>query len=173
MRVLAVLACLMLVAACARTEPGEPSLDAAAGDRPAAGSGAAAGAAGAAGNYAPGSQAALAAEAGDTVYFAFDSAVLREPSRRVLRQQVAWLERNPDATVTIEGHADERGTREYNLALGARRAEAVRSYLTGLGIAPARIDTISYGEERPAVAGSNEEAWARNRRAVTRIEAVS
>jgi peptidoglycan-associated lipoprotein len=91
----------------------------------------------------------------------------------VLRQQAAWLERNPTADVVVEGHADERGTREYNLALGARRAEAVRSYLIGLGIDPARIDTISYGEERPAVAGSNEEAWARNRRAVTRIEATS
>jgi len=170
MRVLAVLACLLLVAACARTDTGEAGPGAGAGDRPVAGSGAAAGTAG---DYAPGSQAALEAEAGDTVYFAFDSAVLREPSRRVLRQQAAWLERNPDATVTIDGHADERGTREYNLALGARRAEAVRSYLTGLGVAPARIDTISYGEERPAVAGSNEEAWARNRRAVTRIEAVS
>jgi len=171
MRLLAVLACLVLVTACARTQPGEAG--AAAGDRPVAGAAAGAGATGAAGDYAPGSQEALEAEAGDTVYFAFDSAVLREPSRRVLRQQAAWLERNPDATITIEGHADERGTREYNLALGARRADAVRSYLVGLGVAPARLDTISYGEERPAVAGSDEEAWARNRRAVTRIEATS
>jgi peptidoglycan-associated lipoprotein len=174
MRVIAVLACLLLVVACARPEDGGPGAGGAAGDRPVAGTGAGAGGtAGTAGDYAPGSQEALAAEAGDTVYFAFDSAVLREPSRRVLRQQAAWLERNRGATVTIEGHADARGTREYNLALGARRAEAVRSYLVGLGIAPGRIDTISYGEERPAVAGSNEQAWARNRRAVTRIEAVS
>jgi peptidoglycan-associated lipoprotein len=172
MRMLAVLICLFL-AACAGTDSGEPGTGGAAGDRPAAGGGAAAGAAGTAGDYAPGSQAALEAEAGDTIYFAFDSAVLREPSRRVLRQQAAWLERNPEVRVTVEGHADERGTREYNLALGARRAEAVRTYLVGLGIAPARVGTISYGEERPAVAGSNEEAWARNRRAVTRIEAVS
>ncbi|MFP4360255.1 MAG: peptidoglycan-associated lipoprotein Pal [Alphaproteobacteria bacterium] len=176
MRVLAVLACLLLATACARTESGEAGPGAAAGDRPAAGDEAAAGGEGAAGtadDYAPGSQEALEAEAGDTVYFAFDSAVLREPSRRVLRQQATWLERNEDARVTIEGHADERGTREYNLALGARRAEAVRAYLVGLGIERERIDTISYGEERPAVEGSNEEAWARNRRAVTRIEAVS
>jgi peptidoglycan-associated lipoprotein len=175
MRVLAVLACLLLVVACARTETGEAGPGGATGDRPAAGAaaGGGAGGAGAGGDYAPGSQAALEAEAGDTVYFAFDSAVLREPSRRVLRQQAAWLERNPDARVTVEGHADERGTREYNLALGARRAEAVRAYLVGLGVAPGRLDTISYGEERPAVAGSNEESWARNRRAVTRIEAVS
>jgi peptidoglycan-associated lipoprotein len=172
MRVLAVLACLLLVTACARTQTGEPGADGAAGtgDRPVAGAGAA-GTAG--GDYAPGSQQALAAEAGDTVYFAFDSAVLREPSRAVLRQQAAWLERNPNARITVEGHADERGTREYNLALGARRAEAVRTYLVGLGVAPGRIDTISYGEERPAVAGSDEQAWARNRRAVTRIEATS
>jgi peptidoglycan-associated lipoprotein len=173
MRALAVLACLLLVTACAGTDSGEPGSGAAAGDRPVAGAGTAGGAAGTAGDYAPGSQAALEAEAGDTVYFAFDSAILREPSRRVLSQQAAWLERNRDATVLIEGHADERGTREYNLALGARRAEAVRSYLVGLGVAPTRIDTISFGEERPAVAGSNEEAWARNRRAVTRIEATS
>lgn len=172
MRVLAVLACLLLVTACARTQTGEPGANGVAGtgDRPVAGAGAA-GTAG--GDYAPGSQQALAAEAGDTVYFAFDSAVLREPSRAVLRQQAAWLERNPNARITVEGHADERGTREYNLALGARRAEAVRTYLVGLGIAPGRIDTISYGEERPAVAGSDEQAWARNRRAVTRIEATS
>ena len=174
MRALTVIACLLLVAACARTgaDDAGPNGTAGAGDRPVAGAAAGAGA-GAAGNYAPGSQQALEAEAGDTVYFAFDSAVLREPSRAVLRQQAAWLERNRDARVTIEGHADERGTREYNLALGARRADAVRTYLVGLGIAPGRIDTISYGEERPAVAGSNEEAWARNRRAVTRIEATS
>lgn len=173
MRVLAVLACVLLAAACARTDPEAAGPGAGAGDRPVAGTaGGTAGAAGG-GDYAPGSQRALAAEAGDTVYFAFDSAVLREPSRRVLRQQAAWLERNRGATVTVEGHADERGTREYNLALGARRAEAVRTYLVGLGVAPERIDTISYGEERPAVAGANEEAWARNRRAVTRIEATS
>ena len=172
MRVLTVLACLLLVAACARTGADEagPNAAAGAGDRPVAGSAAGAGAAG---NYTPGSQEALEAEAGDTIYFAFDSAVLREPSRAVLRQQATWLERNAKARVTIAGHADERGTREYNLALGARRAEAVRTYLVGLGIAPGRIDTISYGEERPAVAGSNEQAWARNRRAVTRIEATS
>ena len=166
MRAFAVLACLLLMAACARTDPAASGPGAAAGDRPAAGTGAAT-------DYSPGTQAALAAEAGDTVYFAFDSAVLRAPSQRVLRQQAAWLERNAGARVIVEGHADERGTRDYNLALGARRAEAVRTFLVGLGIAPERIETISYGEERPAVAGSGEEAWARNRRAVTRIEAVS
>jgi peptidoglycan-associated lipoprotein len=170
MRVLAVLASALLLAACASAEPGDGS-GTGMGDRPAAGAGAGAGLAG--GSYAPGSQRALEAEAGDTVYFAFDSAVLREPSREVLRQQATWLERNPNVRVTIEGHADARGTREYNLALGARRAEAVRTYLVGLGVAPGRLDTISYGEERPAVAGSSEESWARNRRAVTRIGTTS
>ena len=82
---------------------------------------------------------------------------------------MAWLQRYPSVTVRIEGNADERGTREYNLALGARRAESVRSYLVQRGVSAARIDTISYGKERPIAAGSNEEAWARNRNAHTAI----
>ena len=169
-RLAAVLVCLLLVTACARTEPGDPTL---AADRPAAGAGDGAFGAASGGRFDPGSQQALAAEAGDTVYFAFDSATLRPESQQVVRQQASWLDANPGARVTIAGHADERGTREYNLALGDRRANAVRSYLIGLGITPARIDTISYGEERPAVAGSNEQAWARNRRAVTTIDTPS
>jgi len=169
MRLLAVFASLLLLAACATAERGDAERDSPAANGAAAGTGTGAGG----GDYAPGSQQALEAQAGDTVYFAFDSTILRQQSQNVLRQQAAWLERNPNARVTIAGHADERGTREYNLALGARRAEAVRSYLVDLGVSPNRLDTISYGEERPAVAGSNEEAWARNRRAVTQVEATS
>ena len=84
-----------------------------------------------------------------------------------LQSQSAWLARNPAVRVTLEGHADERGTRDYNIALGERRANAAKNYLATLGVDPGRITVISYGKERPAALGSNEEAWAQNRRAVT------
>ena len=87
-------------------------------------------------------------------------------SGAILDKQAAWLRSYPNTIVTIEGHADERGTREYNLALGERRAQAVKNYLTSLGIAPNRLNTISYGKERPAVLGNNPAAWKRNRRGV-------
>ena len=103
----------------------------------------------------------------DRVLFAFDSYSIDDEARRILDGQAAWLNRNPTVRVTIEGHADERGTREYNLALGDRRANAARDYLQSRGIAPTRMQTISWGKERPAVEGSNESAWAQNRRAVT------
>ena len=106
---------------------------------------------------------------GDRVYFDLDSYEVRPDAYPRLDAQVAWLQRYPQVTVRIEGNADERGTREYNLALGARRAESVRSYLVQRGVSAARIDTISYGKERPIAAGSNEEAWARNRNAHTAI----
>ncbi len=115
-----------------------------------------------------GSQQALIEAAGsDTVLFAFDSYALDEAARLILGAQAEWLARNPGVRVTLEGHADERGTREYNLALGERRANAARSFLAAQGVEASRLAIISYGKERPAVDGSNEEAWARNRRAVT------
>lgn len=117
----------------------------------------------------PGSQEDLAASVGDRVFFGFDRSELTRESQQVLNQQAAWLKRFPQARVTLQGHADERGTREYNLALGARRAESVRAYLVERGVAAGRIDTISYGKERPIAEGSNEEAWARNRNAGTAI----
>ena len=104
---------------------------------------------------------------GDTVYFATDSYSLDSQGQETLDRQAALLLRNTSSSVTIEGHADERGVREYNIALGERRATSVKDYLVAFGINPARIRTISYGEERPAVVGSNEAAWAKNRRAVT------
>ncbi len=107
------------------------------------------------------------AAVGNTVYFGYDSAVLDGNSQATLFRQAAFLKGNPSLTVTIEGHCDERGTREYNLALGERRAAAARDYLLAQGIDPARIRVISYGKERPVAAGSNETSWSKNRRAAT------
>ena len=107
------------------------------------------------------------ASIGNTVYFSYDSAALDGNSQATLYRQAAFLNGNPSLTVTIEGHCDERGTREYNLALGERRAAAARDYLLAQGVDPARIKVISYGKERPAMAGSNEDSWAKNRRAAT------
>lgn len=115
----------------------------------------------------PGTQEDLVVNVGDRVFFDFDRSNIRPDARATLDKQSAWLKKYPNVTVTIEGHADERGTREYNLALGNRRATAVKNYLVATGINPNRITTISYGKERPAVVGSNEQAWAQNRRAVT------
>lgn len=107
------------------------------------------------------------AAVGNTVYFGYDSAVLDGNSQATLYRQAAFLKGNPSLTVTIEGHCDERGTREYNLALGERRAAAARDYLLAQGVDPARIRVISYGKERPVAAGSNETSWSKNRRAAT------
>ena len=107
------------------------------------------------------------ARVGNTVYFDFDSAALSYDAQVTLSRQSAFLQLNPEAVVVIEGHADERGTREYNLALGDRRASAARDFLLAKGIDAARIRTVSYGKERPLMSGSNETSWAKNRRAAT------
>src|SRR5215469_8266823 len=117
----------------------------------------------------PGSQQDLEASAGDRVFFAFDRSDITPEAQETLARQADWLRRYPNVTVTIEGHCDERGTREYNLALGERRAQAVKNVLVAMGIPASRISTISYGKERPAVVGSSEEAYAQNRRAVTTV----
>ena len=103
----------------------------------------------------------------DRVFFETDSYSLDGTSRATLDAQAAWLQRNANVRVTIEGHADERGTREYNLALGDRRANSARDYLQSRGVTAARMQTISWGKERPAVDGHDESAWSQNRRAVT------
>ena len=121
------------------------------------------------GPVAPGSVRDFVINVGDRVYFDFDSYSIRSDASRTLAAQAAWLSRYPQVQVRIEGNADERGTREYNLALGARRAEAVRSFLIANGIPASRIDTISYGKERPIAFGSGEQAWAQNRNAHTSI----
>jgi len=109
---------------------------------------------------------------GDRVFFDFDKYNLKPQSREALQRQAVWLKKFPSVTVTVEGHCDERGTREYNLALGERRANSVKNYLVALGVNPNRIKTISYGKERPAVTGSNEAAWSQNRRGVTVVNSV-
>ena len=105
----------------------------------------------------------------DTVNFGTDRSDLSTQARSILDLQAAWLQQYSAVAISIEGHADERGTREYNLALGDRRASSVRNYLVAQGIDPARITTISYGKERPIAVGSNESAWAQNRRGVSVI----
>ena len=105
----------------------------------------------------------------DRVLFELDSYTIDAEDRMILDAQAQWLARYPNVRVTVEGHADERGTREYNLALGDRRANAAKNYLATRGVSPSRMTVISWGKERPVAEGSNESAWAQNRRAVTVI----
>ncbi|MBM3512793.1 MAG: peptidoglycan-associated lipoprotein Pal [Alphaproteobacteria bacterium] len=107
---------------------------------------------------------------GNSVGFDYDKYDLRSDSQAVLRGQAAWLNQNPNYTVTIEGHCDERGTREYNLGLGERRANAVKQYLQAQGVAAARIKTVSYGKERPVCVASNEDCYGKNRRGVSVVQ---
>ena len=116
----------------------------------------------------PGSQEDLIVNVGDRVFFNYDSAELDADAQELLQYQAAWFKEHNILEITIEGHCDERGTREYNLALGEKRAHAVINYLNGLGVFPIR-NTISYGKERPAVVGSNDGAWSQNRRSVTKV----
>ena len=109
----------------------------------------------------------LATGVPDRVFFATNKSILTTASRDTLRKQAAWMRKNKDITVTVEGHADERGTREYNLALGDRRANAVKDYLLTYGISGGRLSVISYGKERPVNSGSSPLAWSQNRRSVT------
>jgi peptidoglycan-associated lipoprotein len=118
----------------------------------------------------PGSVGDFRQNVGDRVYFDTDSSNVREDGRQTLNRQAEWLKKYGNYQITIEGHCDERGTREYNLALGERRANAARQYLIAQGIPASRLKTVSYGKERPDPVGSDEAAWARNRRAVTALE---
>lgn len=121
------------------------------------------------GGVTPGTQEDLVANVGDRIFYGYDRHDLSPEARTVLNAQAQWLAQYPTLSITVEGHADERGTREYNLALGERRASSVKNYLVALGVNPSRINTISYGKERPAVPGSDESAWAQNRRGVTKV----
>lgn len=118
----------------------------------------------------PGSLADFIAQAGtDRVRFAYDSYEIDDTARGILTRQAQWLSQYPDVRITVEGHADERGTREYNLALGDRRAEAAKNFLAAQGVSTSRMTTISYGKERPEADGADEAAYAINRRAVTAL----
>ena len=155
MRAAALLALSLALAGCAGREP----LTAAGGPGPGAGGG----------SFAadPASPAYFREAVGDRVLFAVDQSTLDDAARATLAGQARWLAANPAYAVTIEGHADEQGTREYNLALGARRANAVQEYLVSQGVAPGRLRTVSFGKERPIEVCSEEACYARNRRAVT------
>jgi peptidoglycan-associated lipoprotein len=123
-----------------------------------------------AGAVRPGTRQDFEVNVGDRVFFGFDQVDLSPEARATLDRQAQWLNQYRAVTVQVEGHADERGTREYNLALGERRGNAVKNYLVARGVDPNRVSVISYGKERPAVLGSNEAAWAQNRRGVTVVQ---
>ncbi len=121
------------------------------------------------GGAVPGSEEDLVANVGDRVFFAFDQTNLSDDARATLDRQAGWLQRYPQVSIQIAGNCDERGTEEYNLALGQRRANAARDYLVARGVSSARISTISYGKERPVAQGSDEQAYAQNRNAITAV----
>ena len=126
-----------------------------------------------AGVAAPGSQQDFVVNVGDRVFFETDSTELTPQSRATLDKQAQWLQQYGNYMFTVEGHADERGTREYNIALGARRAQTVRDYLTSRGIQPQRMRTISYGKERPVAVCNDISCWSQNRRVVTVLNTSS
>ncbi|MFH1157798.1 MAG: peptidoglycan-associated lipoprotein Pal [Pseudomonadota bacterium] len=118
----------------------------------------------------PGTQQDLVVTVGDRVFFDYDKYDLGSDARTTIERQTQWLKKYPHVNVSVEGHCDERGTREYNLALGEKRAASVKNYLIALGIESSRIQTLSYGKERPAVTGSDETSWAQNRRGVVVVQ---
>jgi peptidoglycan-associated lipoprotein len=118
----------------------------------------------------PGSIEDLVVNVGDRVFFKQDKSDIKPDAAEILNRQAAWLKKFPNHVIVVEGHCDERGTREYNLALGERRANSVREYLISVGVTENRIETISYGKERPAVLGATDSAWSQNRRGVTVVK---
>lgn len=171
LRFVSILAALLLVAACETTPDKSQSTSGAGGTTTSSGSSGSGTTSQTLPGPRPGSAEDFVVNVGDRVFFDFDRYNLKPQARQTLERQAAWLKRYPSVVVTVEGHCDERGTREYNLALGERRANSAKNYLVALGVNPNRIRTISYGKERPAVAGSNDAAWAQNRRSVTTIRA--
>ena len=160
-RILAIVAATFLFAACETAS--EVGGDSASTSSTSAASSASSASSSAAAN----AEADKLAEVGNTVYFDFDSSELSDNAQMTLNRQAAFLNVNPTLVIVVEGHADERGTREYNLALAARRATAVRDHLLAKGLNSARVRTVSYGKERPAAEGSTESVWEKNRRAAT------
>ena len=162
MNILGVFSVLVLLAAC-ETAPDEKGSSSGAGGKGGISSSSSSGA----GGPRAGSQEDLVVNVGDRIFFGFNKYKLDGAARGTLKKQATWLKKYPSVMVLVEGHADERGTREYNLALGERRANSAKDYLTTLGVSPSRVKTISYGEERPVALGSSEKSWAQNRRSVT------
>lgn len=158
LKVLAVLAVASALAACSSTPETNQGQSSGGAPPVAAPSGPAAG-----------SQQEFVQTVGDRVFFALDSYALDAQAQQVLRRQAAWLQQYTQYSAVVEGHADERGTREYNLALGERRANAARNYLVSLGVPANRLTTVSYGKERPTCTQANERCWAQNRRGVTTL----
>ncbi|WP_340149275.1 peptidoglycan-associated lipoprotein Pal [uncultured Sneathiella sp.] len=169
LKTLSIFTALLLVAACetAPTETGDSSGGGAATQTGGSGSTTTVVTESTTTTVQPGSQEDLVLNVGDRVFFGFDEYSLSNEAQATLQRQAAWLKANPTVTLLVEGNCDERGTREYNLALGERRATAVKNYLVTLGISPDRLSTISYGKERPVALGHNEAAWAQNRRSVS------
>jgi len=157
LRPLILVAALLLLAACAETPKPGPA------------TGGQATTSTTTSNIVPGSKQDFQQNVGDRVFFAFDRSDITPEAQATLQRQADWLKKYSNVTLTIEGHCDDRGTREYNLALGERRAAAVKRVLVALGVAGNRLTTISYGKERPIVVGDNEQAWAQNRVGVSVI----
>ena len=155
-KIVGAFAALALLAACANKPPAPPA---------STGTGAAAATAG----PAPGSEEDLVANVGDRVFFAFDKSDLSSDAQATLDRQAAWLQRYPNVQIQLAGNTDDRGTAEYNLALGQRRANSAQDYLVARGVSAARIQTISYGKDRPTALGDNEQAWAQNRNAIASV----
>ena len=153
LKTVAVLSCFLALAACSKKN--SPDLDAGTGPG--------------SGDVRPGSEQDFTVNVGDRVYFSEDKSSLTPEAQETLRRQSQWLQRYSGVTVQVEGHADERGTREYNIALSARRATAAREFLIAQGVSGSRISSIAYGKERPAALCDAEQCWSQNRRAVTVI----
>jgi peptidoglycan-associated lipoprotein len=167
-KVVAIAAALSITAGCARKPPANLPPDPPAGTGTTGGQDGWGQQGGVGSTALPGSRADFLQNVpSDRVFFDTDSHTIDARARSVLDAQAGWLLRNPTVSVSIEGHADERGTREYNLALGDRRANAAKNYLAARGVPASRMTTVSWGKERPVAEGSNESAWAQNRRAVT------
>jgi peptidoglycan-associated lipoprotein len=159
---LAALSTALMLGACSTSKPVDTA-------PPPMSSGGGGGAPASSSSIVPGSAEDLRVNVGDTVHFGYNEYNIEDSDRAVLQRQATWLAKYASIRITVEGDCDERGTREYNLALGARRANAVKEYLVSLGVSAARVDTISYGKEHPICSDSSEDCYAQNRRGVTTI----
>jgi peptidoglycan-associated lipoprotein len=157
MKIVGALAAVALLAACSKSTPPETSAP------PPSSSGQTS-------SIVPGSQEDLVANVGDRVFYEFNSSSLTDEAQATLTKQSNWLAKYPSVTVQVAGNTDDRGTEEYNLALGNRRANAARDFLVARGVSSSRISTISYGKDRPTALGDNEQAWAQNRNAITSVK---